>query len=105
MPFFWGYMVTQFGMGLSHVKQISVGSGPVEIEGIPIYAVYEQPVWGDMALPSVSIIPNKHMVFVGGRQRCRDAEGVHNFVQQAHVISPLYAPLSVLFEFGGGIYF
>lgn len=81
-----------------------MGAGSVEIERITLYAVYKQPVRGNMALPMVSIIPNKPMVFVGGRQRCWDAEGVHNFVQQTHVIPPLYAPLSVFFESGGGIY-
>ena len=81
-----------------------MGAGTVKIEGIPIYAVYEQPVRGNMALPSAGIISSKPMVLVNGWQRCRNAEGVHDFVQQIHVIPPLYAPLSVLFEFGGGIY-
>lgn len=52
MPFyFWDYIVTQFGMGFSHPEQISMGAGSVKIERITLYAVYEQPVWGNMAFP------------------------------------------------------
>ena len=64
-----------------YAEQIGMGTSSVEIERITIYAVYEQPIRGNMALSPADIISNKPMVFVGGRQRCRDAEGVHNFVQ------------------------
>lgn len=35
-----------------YIEQIGMGAGPVEIKCITFYAVYEQPIWGNMAFPS-----------------------------------------------------
>ena len=42
-----------------YVEQIGMGVSSFEIECITLYAVYEQPIWGNMAFPPAWIIADE----------------------------------------------